>query len=605
MALTTTDGAGTKSKMPSPAPQLQFTDNDAARGRQSSISLTAEPLSETASRSSVSRERSPSGKKNRLAKFGEKLGGLFGRKDSRRGSVMSQSSDKTRSSFDSAPRDSVAPSPALQAESAGPSAPPSILILPPQSVTRTAVRTPTSPTEFTIPVLAVHDHDDPPSNPTYIDRTPLSPQPTDTDTMSDSSSDSESDTDAVFGSAGILSSTGSRRGRKDKGGIGGKVSGWFRRLSLSPMPPGAGERMPRVMTEPSHEIETDKFGSLGIPAGISRSRSVGGPARAEPVEHQRKQSDSEFRPSITFDVSDTHKPRARSKEKDRRNSIFSLFSGNSNKAVSDKDKDSDTESNGGSFLSFGRRRTKTEGSIQFISPFVEPPLPPLILSGRYKDTKPVLDTATAEGVRKHLPRRLREAVKWPLLYSMDMHGFAFSSFYMLTADKGPTIWAIEDTKGVVFGLYVSEDVRLVPDGKGFYGSGERLVSIMHVFRSRTNVSCFAASCGRNCHRRILGQALQLTIHRWMSPGARRHRQASPNRPPSALPNPPCLVRQLHQSCSTLTRSPTLPTTRKASSLTTTTADLSHLNLCRPESRPPPLLESLLPAKANKEPRCPL
>ncbi|KAI9002920.1 TLD-domain-containing protein [Hyaloraphidium curvatum] len=206
---------------------------------------------------------------------------------------------------------------------------------------------------------------------------------------------------------------------------------------------------------------------------MHRSRSVD-----DGDDYSRGGTATEPRPrsekGLTFQEDGAHKKKRKEKDKEgegverRRSSVFSFLSGGGSATSEDDNKSA------GSLFSFGRRRTRTEGSISIAaaSPFAEVPLPPLLLAGRYKDARQVLDHATAEAVRRHLPRRLREAVRWPLLYSMDMHGTSFSSFYLLVENKGPTVWAIEDEKGVLFGAFVSEDVRVVPDGRGFYGTGE-------------------------------------------------------------------------------------------------------------------------------------
>lgn len=480
----------------------------AALGHSSSQRSSVDNLSEGRSRSA-----SP-GKKNPFAKMADKIGGLFQKKKDRRPSATSDLS--ADSSQTGSRRMSTSSSVDEQRQRPPPSP------VPPASILVTSgkapwgsipILDPTSPTTFS-PVavaLIVDDHSHPHmteepvseqlAGPAYIDKTPIEPpvrlveepdqRPSlyDYDDYADSgasSSEESSDEEHVR-----------PRGRKPRSAAA-RMSGWFRRLSLSPLP--------RTLSEPTREDpavvqHSDTFArtaTLGVPSAsgvANRSRSVGATGGGS----GRRDSNEMGRPvSITFDVDEgrtqegRRQARARSSDdKSRRNSIFSLFSG--------KGDNTDSESVGGSIFSFGKRR-KTDGSVgtQSAAPiFVEPPLPPLMLSGRYSDAKTVLDEATAEEIRKHLPRRLREAVKWPLLYSMDMHGTAFSSFYLLTQGKGPTIWAFEDTKGVIFGVFVSEDIEMVPAGGGFYGTGERWVFII---RCVITVALLKPSGADACHQ---------------------------------------------------------------------------------------------------------
>lgn len=268
--------------------------------------------------------------------------------------------------------------------------------------------------------------------------------------------------------------------------LGKKVSNFLRRLSIGPNSDVG--KPSRVMTEPVMQVPfyaeqaaerspRSRY-SLGVPHSIIRSRS------ADHRTSEESPRTAAAGQSITFDVDASTERKKRGRSVDpRRNSIFSLFS------ASGKEKDEEegeqaedgeerprSRSRAGSIFSFTfpARKARTEGSAStsVISPWVEPPLPPLHLVGRYKDARKILDESTAEAVRKHIPRRLRESTRWPLLYSMDMHGISFSSFYLLTQNKGPTVWALQDTKGITFGVFVSEDIRMVRDGEGFYGTGE-------------------------------------------------------------------------------------------------------------------------------------
>ncbi|KAF9582925.1 oxidation resistance protein 1, partial [Lunasporangiospora selenospora] len=56
-------------------------------------------------------------------------------------------------------------------------------------------------------------------------------------------------------------------------------------------------------------------------------------------------------------------------------------------------------------------------------------LPPLQLLDRYDDSDPVLDVDIAAQIRLELPRRLRNATKWSLVYSSDQHGISMSTLF--------------------------------------------------------------------------------------------------------------------------------------------------------------------------------
>lgn len=85
----------------------------------------------------------------------------------------------------------------------------------------------------------------------------------------------------------------------------------------------------------------------------------------------------------------------------------------------------------------------------------------------------VLDSGLAWAVRQHLPRRLQEPSKWTLLYSLGIHGSAFSTFFHRVCGKGPTVWAIKTDKGAVFGAFVADDIVESNEAdRRFYGTGE-------------------------------------------------------------------------------------------------------------------------------------
>ncbi|KAF9975563.1 oxidation resistance protein 1 [Actinomortierella ambigua] len=96
-------------------------------------------------------------------------------------------------------------------------------------------------------------------------------------------------------------------------------------------------------------------------------------------------------------------------------------------------------------------------------------LPTLQLLDRYADTDPVLDVEIAQQIRMELPRRLRNATKWNLVYSSDQHGISMSTLYHRCKGRGPIVLAIKDTTDAIFGAYVSEAFKT---NLSYYGTGE-------------------------------------------------------------------------------------------------------------------------------------
>ncbi|KAG0365860.1 oxidation resistance protein 1 [Gamsiella multidivaricata] len=108
--------------------------------------------------------------------------------------------------------------------------------------------------------------------------------------------------------------------------------------------------------------------------------------------------------------------------------------------------------------------TPMSGRVEQISK-----LPPLQLLDRYEDTDPVLDLEAAHLIRLELPRKLRNATKWNLVYSSDQHGISMTTLYHRCKGKGPMILAIKDTMDCVFGAFVNQE--LAPH-LSYYGTGE-------------------------------------------------------------------------------------------------------------------------------------
>ncbi|KAG0257178.1 oxidation resistance protein 1 [Mortierella polycephala] len=96
-------------------------------------------------------------------------------------------------------------------------------------------------------------------------------------------------------------------------------------------------------------------------------------------------------------------------------------------------------------------------------------LPTLQLLDRNEDTDPVLDLEVAHKIRLELPRRLRNATKWNLIYSSDQHGISMTTLFHRCKGKGPMILAIKDTTDAVFGAYVTEEFK---PNLSYYGNGE-------------------------------------------------------------------------------------------------------------------------------------
>ncbi|KAF9288754.1 oxidation resistance protein 1 [Mortierella alpina] len=96
-------------------------------------------------------------------------------------------------------------------------------------------------------------------------------------------------------------------------------------------------------------------------------------------------------------------------------------------------------------------------------------LPPLQLLDRHEDSDPVLDPEVAHQIRLELPRKLRNATKWNLVYSSDQHGISMTTLYHRCKGKGPMVLAIKDSTDAVFGAYVTEEFK---PNLTYYGTGE-------------------------------------------------------------------------------------------------------------------------------------
>ena len=105
-----------------------------------------------------------------------------------------------------------------------------------------------------------------------------------------------------------------------------------------------------------------------------------------------------------------------------------------------------------------------------------PPPPPLMLSSL------VLSAAHAARLRAALPRRYHTA-PWQLLYSTATSGASLQTLYAKVAHHSPTVLAIRDTRGDVFGAFVTEPWHA--SARGYYGGGMSFVFASH--RDRDDV----------------------------------------------------------------------------------------------------------------------
>ncbi|KAF9306798.1 oxidation resistance protein 1 [Mortierella antarctica] len=96
-------------------------------------------------------------------------------------------------------------------------------------------------------------------------------------------------------------------------------------------------------------------------------------------------------------------------------------------------------------------------------------LPALQLLERSDDTDPVLDVDVAHQIRLELPRKLRNATKWNLVYSSDQHGISMTTLYHRCRGKGPMILAVKDSYDCVFGAFINEELKT---NLSYYGTGE-------------------------------------------------------------------------------------------------------------------------------------
>jgi hypothetical protein len=61
---------------------------------------------------------------------------------------------------------------------------------------------------------------------------------------------------------------------------------------------------------------------------------------------------------------------------------------------------------------------------------------------------------------------------WKLLFSISHDGISYSTMFHKTKNLYPSFILIEDSKGQVFGAFMSRDIR---ESNKFYGTGESFV----------------------------------------------------------------------------------------------------------------------------------
>jgi len=77
----------------------------------------------------------------------------------------------------------------------------------------------------------------------------------------------------------------------------------------------------------------------------------------------------------------------------------------------------------------------------------------------------------------HIPA-ISRIKPWELVFSINQDGTSMYTFYTKTAKFNPTILLIKDTKGRVFGAYVTEAWK---NSDRFYGTGESFLFRFNVF----------------------------------------------------------------------------------------------------------------------------
>ncbi|KOS18144.1 Oxidation resistance protein 1 [Escovopsis weberi] len=110
------------------------------------------------------------------------------------------------------------------------------------------------------------------------------------------------------------------------------------------------------------------------------------------------------------------------------------------------------------------------------SPFIPPPLDPVVLHG-YKDSTPrssrLLTPLVAEEIRTMVPERLRITEDWSLIYSLEQNGASLATLYQkcrhYAGMRVGFVLVVCDHEGATFGAYLSDYPHPAPS---YFGNGE-------------------------------------------------------------------------------------------------------------------------------------
>eukprot|EP01121_Diplochlamys_sp_Union-15-3_P000017 TRINITY_DN10011_c0_g1_i1.p1 TRINITY_DN10011_c0_g1~~TRINITY_DN10011_c0_g1_i1.p1 ORF type:complete len:228 (-),score=52.68 TRINITY_DN10011_c0_g1_i1:64-711(-) len=80
----------------------------------------------------------------------------------------------------------------------------------------------------------------------------------------------------------------------------------------------------------------------------------------------------------------------------------------------------------------------------------------------------ILKEEDVKSLRRSIPASL-SLKDWKLLYSTTSHGLSINTLYLKTKNCGPSLLLVEDSKGHVFGAFVTDSWRVE---KFYYGGGE-------------------------------------------------------------------------------------------------------------------------------------
>ena len=135
---------------------------------------------------------------------------------------------------------------------------------------------------------------------------------------------------------------------------------------------------------------------------------------------------------------------------------------------------------------------------------VEASPPPLELLERSLDLcDPIMTTSIALQLRKHLPRRFKDSLKWKLIFSLEQHGISMQTLYGNmkqfcnehcegNSTRCASVLIIKTTDGDIFGGFVTECWR----SNSGSGAAKEVATIMHSENSSAVSSLLAGSVGR-------------------------------------------------------------------------------------------------------------